>query len=269
MSRIEKTFRNLKTEGRTAFMPFLTAGDPDLETTRKLILAMAESGADLIELGIPFSDPLADGPTIQLANERALAAGTTVTGVLEMLKQVRADSEIPILLMGSYNPIFVYGPEKFCRDAAAAGADGLIIPDLPPDTASELTHPAQACGLDPIFLIAPTSTEERLRLVAAESKGFVYAVSLTGVTGERQELPPELAVFIERARQAISLPIAVGFGISTPQMAREVGKYADGVIIGSAMVKRIAAAVAEGSDPCEAVAAFVREISFALGNCRR
>ncbi|MFH0911290.1 MAG: tryptophan synthase subunit alpha [Planctomycetota bacterium] len=264
MSRIRETFARLQAAGRAAFMPYLTAGDPDLDTTRRLVLAMEAAGANLVEVGIPFSDSIADGPTIQLANERALARGANVRGVLEMVRALRRESEIPVLLMGSYNPVFIYGTAAFCRDAAAAGADGLIIPDLLPDEAEELSTPARTLGLDTVFLIAPTSTEERLRLVARESRGFVYAVSLTGVTGERKTLPPDLAEFLDRAKKVIALPIAVGFGIATPEMAREVARHAAGVIVGSAIVKRIRAACERGEDPCGPVAEFVRSMTGAL-----
>jgi tryptophan synthase alpha chain len=264
VSRIEPTFANVKLEGRAAFMPFLTAGDPDLATSRRILVAMAEAGADLIEVGVPFSDPLADGPTIQQAYERALATGTTLGGVLQMVKEARRQTEVPILLMGSYNPVFIYGVEQFCADAAEAGVDGLIIPDLLPELATELSAPAKRAGLDMVFLIAPTSTDARLRQVASASTGFVYAVSLTGVTGERQNVNAALGPFLERARAAIDLPIAVGFGIGTPQMAKGVAELADGVIIGSAIVKRIAAAVEAGEDPAEAAASFTAEVAEAL-----
>jgi tryptophan synthase alpha chain len=264
MSRIDETFARLREEGRAAFMPFVTAGDPDLGVTRRVLLAMARAGADLIEVGIPFSDSIADGPTIQQANLRALRAGTTLAGVLETVRSVRAETDVPLVLMGSYNPVFVHGVEAFCREAAAAGADGLIIPDLLVDDAEELVRPARAAGLDTIFLVAPTSTDARLRRVAAAASGFVYAVSLTGVTGERQELAADLNDFLDRVRAAVSLPVAVGFGISTPAMAAQAARHADGVIIGSAIVKRLAAAAAAGEDPAAAAAAFVGEVSGAL-----
>jgi tryptophan synthase alpha chain len=264
MSRIAETFLQLKAQHRTAFMPYLMAGDPDLETTRRLILAMERAGANLIELGIPFSDPLADGPTNQLAAERARKSGTTLESIFNMLRELRRESEIPVLLMGYYNPFYHYGLERFCRDAADAGADGLIIPDLQPDDAEEIRPHADAAGLDTVFLIAPTSNQDRLARVAKESRGFVYAVSLTGVTGARDALPPELGSFLERARKTIDLPIAVGFGIGTPAMARDVGAIADGVIVGSAIVKRIAAAAEKGEDPAPPVADFVKSMAEAL-----
>lgn len=264
MSRISQTFAALKAENRTAFMPYLMAGDPDLDATRKLILAMAEAGADLIELGVPFSDPLADGPTNQLAAERALQSGTTLDGIFAMVRELRKDSQIPVCLMGYYNPFFHYGLEAFCRNAAEAGVDGLIIPDLQPDDVAEIRPHADAAGLDTVFLIAPTSTPERLACVSRESRGFVYAVSLTGVTGTRTELPPELGSFLELARKHIDLPIAVGFGISNAEMAKGVSAVADGVIVGSAIVKRIAESVEKNADPLPPVKAFVATLSEAM-----
>jgi tryptophan synthase alpha chain len=264
MNRIEETFRRLQTERKAAFMPYLVAGDPDLDTTRRLIVEMEKNGADLIELGIPFSDPMADGPTNQLAAMRALKNGATLAKTLEMLSALRQETQIPIMLMGYYNPFYHYGLEKFCLDAAAAGADGLIIPDLQPDAAGEIRDFADASGLATVFLIAPTSTDERLKLVGRESRGFVYAVSLTGVTGARSALPGELTAFIERARKLISLPIAVGFGIGTPEMAQAVGKIADGVIVGSAIVKIIQHSVEAGNDPVIQVGEMVAKMAAAV-----
>lgn len=268
MGRIEDTFARCRAAGRAAFMPYLVAGDPDLETTARLLPAFAEAGADLIELGVPFSDPMADGSTNQRAAERALRSGTTLRGVLDMVKTIRPALSVPINLMGYYNPFFHYGLERFFRDAAEAGVDGLIVPDLQPDDAAEVRAYADAAGVATIFLIAPTSTPERLALVARESRGFVYAVSLSGVTGERTTLPPDLSTFVDRAASAISLPLAVGFGISTPAMARGVAAVADGVIVGSAIVKRIEAAVEGGADPVVAASSFVREMAGEMGKQR-
>lgn len=264
MSRVTETFARLKSAGRTAFMPYLVAGDPDLETSKRLVLALEEAGADLIELGVPFSDPLADGPTNQLAAARALRGGTTLRKVIGLVEELRASTAVPILLMGYYNPFLRYGLEALCRDAAAAGADGLIIPDLQPDDAGEIRGAADRYGLDTVFLIAPTSPPSRLAAVARESRGFVYAVSLTGVTGERQSLPDALSDFIKSARERIDLPLAVGFGISTPEMVRAVATIADGVIVGSAIVKRIGKATAEGTDPVPPVREFVRSLAQML-----
>ncbi len=267
IERLEDAFARAKGERRAAFMPYLVGGDPDPEISRRLILAMAEAGADIVELGIPFSDPMADGPTNQLAAMRALKSGTTLAKVLELVRAVRRDSQIPINLMGYLNPFHRYGLERFCLDAAAAGADGLIIPDLQPDDAGEICPYADAAGLATVFLIAPTSTTSRLELVARAGSGFVYAVSLTGVTGERQALPEELESFLTRARGTIQRPLAVGFGISTPEMAQAVGRIADGVIVGSAIVRRIQEAVESGNDPVDAVAQFVASVTAALKAC--
>ncbi len=265
MQRITDTFAACRAEGRAAFMPYIVAGDPDLETTARLLPALEAAGADLIELGIPFSDPLADGPTNQKGSERALRSGTTLAGVLGTLKAARAAGlSVPVNLMGYYNPFFHYGVERLMRDAAEAGADGFIIPDLQPDDAEEVATLAEAEGLATIFLIAPTSTDARLEKVGRASRGFVYAVSLTGVTGARDSLPPELGSFLERARRFTDLPIGVGFGISTPEMARGVGALADGVIVGSAIVRRVGEAAEAGEDPVPSVADFVRSLAGAL-----
>lgn len=264
MERIAAAFDRARTEKRALFMPYLVAGDPDLETSKRLILALAEAGAGMIELGVPFSDPMADGPTNQLAAQRALASGTTLPGILAMVKELRADCDIPINLMGYLNPFYRYGLETLFHDAAEAGVDGFIIPDLQPDDVAEVRAHADATGVATVFLIAPTSTPERLALVARESRGFVYAVSLTGVTGERQGLPPDLADFVARAREHIKLPIAVGFGISAPETAQAVGAVADGVIVGSAIVRRVAEASAAGSDPVPPVRDFAASLVAAL-----
>lgn len=264
MSRIKDTFENLKENNKTAFMPFVTAGYPDLETTKDIILAMEKAGASLIELGLPFSDSIADGPTIQVASDKSIAAGTTTKGILAMLKELRKVSQIPVLLMGSYNMAVVYGLEDFCRDAEAAGADGVILPDILPDDADELIECSKKHNLDTVFLIAPNSTDERIKLVAEKSSGFIYAVSLTGVTGERDKLPEELSDFLARAEKYVKLPICVGFGISTPEMAKSVAAIAEGVIVGSAIVKRITKALDEGKCPAEEVGAFVADIAAVL-----
>ncbi len=264
MSRNAEVFARLKAEGRAAFMPYVMAGDPNLEATARLLPALAEAGADLIELGVPFSDPMADGPTNQRAAERALKGGAKLGLILELVKKVRQKIATPINLMGYYNPFFNYGPEKFCRDAAAAGVDGLIIPDLQPDDAGELRPYADAAGLDTIFLIAPTSTPARLERVAREGRGFTYAVSLTGVTGARAELPADLGEFIARAREKISLPLAVGFGIGTPAQVAQVAALAQGVIVGSAIVKVMENEILAGRDPVAPTAAFVRELTAPL-----
>jgi len=238
-SRIQKTFAQLKANGEKALITFITAGDPDLKTSKDIIFELEKSGADIIELGIPFSDPMADGPTIQAASERALKKGTTLKDVLELVKDVRKRSQIPIILFGYYNPIFAYGTERFAKDVKKAGADGILVVDLPPEEAHELKKAADSCSLDLIFLLTPTSDDNRMRLVAEKASGFIYYVSVAGITGARKELPGTIQRYIRKVRQFAPLPVGVGFGISTPEQAREVSKWADGVIVGSAIVNVI------------------------------
>lgn len=237
--RIEKTFAWLKANGQKALITFITAGDPDLKTSKEIIFELEKSGADIVELGIPFSDPMADGPTIQAASERALKNGATLRGVLELVRDVRKKSQIPIVLFGYYNPIFIYGVDRFARDAKKAGADGVLVVDLPPEEASELkVHTDRNC-LELIFLLTPTSDNNRMRLVASQASGFIYYVSVAGITGARKELSDTIQKYVKRVRQFTSLPVGVGFGISTPKQAGEVSKWADAVIVGSAIVKVI------------------------------
>ncbi len=240
IERIKKAF----TQGRPAFMPYAVLGYPTRETGLAVVRALVEAGADLLELGVPFSDPLADGPTIQAATQKSLENGTTVKDCLAMVSELRQQGmERPALLMGYINPILAYGLEKFVADAATVGVDGLIVPDLPPEEASELEAACVKHGLALVYLLAPTSTPERIKLVAKKSQGFIYLVSLTGVTGARNELPPDLAGFVQRVRAQTDLPLAVGFGIGTGEQARAVAQLADGVIVGSALVKRAAESV--------------------------
>ena len=223
-------------------MPYVTAGDPNLKTTAALLPALAAAGADIVELGVPYSDPLADGPTNQRAAQRALAAGTTIRGVLDTVAAARRDGlAIPIVLLVYYNCIYRHGETAFVQAAAAAGVDGLIVPDLPPEEAAGLRAATEAAGLALVPLAAPTSTDQRLALIARVATGFIYCVSVTGVTGARATLPAELADLLRRVRQATAgrVPVAVGFGISTPEQVREVGRLADGVIVGSALVERL------------------------------
>jgi tryptophan synthase alpha chain len=216
---------------------FITAGDPDLATTEAMIHHLEEAGADVIELGVPFSDPMADGPTIQKSSERALAAGTTLAGILSSVKRVRTECQVPLLLMGYYNPIFCYGPEKFCRDAVAAGVDGVLVVDLPPEEGAIFSRLAAAAGLDVIFLLTPTSDSTRIRKVRQLGRGFIYYVSVTGVTGAREAVAGDIRAMVESIRAEASLPVVVGFGISTPDQAAQVAAMADGVVVGSALVK--------------------------------
>ncbi len=240
MSRITKTFAALKQKKETALIPFLTAGDPDMATTAKLVRTLADNGADLIELGVPFSDPMADGPTIQAASERALAAGATLQKVLQLVKEVRQDCQVPLVLMGYYNPIFRYGAERFAQAAVTAGVDGLLLVDLPPEQADEIAPAMQAAGLDMITLLAPTTPPERMQRLAAVAQGYLYYVSMTGVTGSAAISPADIRVAVEELKKMTKVPVGVGFGISTVADAKAVGEFADGVVVGSALVKIIA-----------------------------
>ena len=260
MSRIDEIFSRLKDEGRKAFVPYITCGDPNLARTEQIVLALQDAGANCIELGVPFSDPMADGPTIQAASQRALAAGTTLPKVLEMISRVRPNVEVGLSIFSYYNPVLRYGVEKFCADARDAGADAVLIPDLTPEESAPLVEPARAGKLDTVFLIAPTSTDARIQLVGETSRGFVYAVSLTGVTGARRELPPELSEFIGRAKIILTdIPLVIGFGVSTREQARQVASIADGAVVGSAIVKVIEAV---GDSP--ELAAKVKEFAAEL-----
>ncbi len=240
MRRIEQRFRNLQARGEKALIPFITAGDPDLHTTLQLALEMARRGADLLELGIPFSDPLADGPTIQAASNRAVHAGVHLQEVLHLAGELRAHSDIPIILMGYYNPILQYGLEHAAREAAQLGVDGFIIPDLPPEEAGPWRAAAAKHGVAPIFLAAPTSGPERIRTLARLTRGFLYYVSVTGITGARTELPPDLITALKEVRSLVKCPLAVGFGISVPEQVASLAPYVDGVVVGSAIVQRVA-----------------------------
>jgi tryptophan synthase alpha chain len=240
MGRIHETFEWLKAEGRTGFVAFVTVGYPDVEATLEIVPALAEGGADIIELGVPFSDPLADGPKIQAASFHALQQGVTPAICIDVVRQLRAKGvDAPLVFMGYYNPVLAYGVEAFARDAAEAGADGMIPVDLPPEESDELHAAFTANALDVIYLLAPTSTDERIRAVAERASGFVYCVSVTGITGVRDELSPDLEAFVGRVRKHISLPIAVGFGISQPKHFEAVGRVADAAVIGTAIIDEI------------------------------
>jgi len=242
MGRITDCFTDLRRRREVALVPYIMAGDPDLGATRALIRASVEAGADLIELGVPFSDPTADGPTIQRAGVRALQRGTSLRQILEMVAELRSEGlQAPIVLFGYYNPIFHYGPARLCEDAARAGVDGLLVVDLPPEEADELWKPARAAGLDVIFLLAPTSDEPRVRAVLRKASGFVYFVSMTGITGSKAIDAGDVRCMVDGLRGSCRLPIGVGFGITTPAEAREVASYADAVVVGSALVRIIEA----------------------------
>ncbi len=236
MNRIEETFSSLKAADRKALVPYIMAGDPDLETTVALVAELDRRGADLVELGVPFSDPIADGPTIQRAALRALDQGTTLRGIVDTVGSIRAHSSIPIVLMTYYNPVLAYGIEELCRDAARAGVDGLIVPDLPPEEGTVLSAACQRHGLTVVFLVAPTSTADRIELVSRHTTGFVYCVSLTGVTGARGELADGVDEFMAQVRSHTVRPLGLGFGISSPEQAHEAARLADGVIVGSAII---------------------------------
>ena len=238
MTRIGKRFGKLAKEGKKAFIPYIMAGDPSIGRTRELVLMLEREGADVIELGVPFSDPLADGPVIQQAAERAVRGGVTLRDVIALVADVRKECKAAIVLMTYYNPIFKYGEGDFVRDAVGAGVDGVIVPDLPPDEAGTLRKLAKKSGLDTVFLFAPTSTRERREVVAKASSGFIYYVSIAGITGSALKLQEDAAAHIAHVKEISGKPVAVGFGVSTPEEAAEVAAMADGVIVGSAIVKR-------------------------------
>jgi tryptophan synthase alpha chain len=237
MSRIGSRFEQLKREGRKALITFITAGDPDLALTERLVPQMAAAGADIIELGIPFSDPMADGPVIQLSSERALAGGANLRAVLAMVKNIRQGCDVPILLMGYYNPVLAFGLEGFCREAAASGVDAVLLVDLPPEEAGELVGFTKIHGLDFIPLLTPTSDISRINKIKKCGSGFIYYVSVAGVTGARSSVATDIGAMVESIRLETALPVAVGFGISTPEQAGSVARLADGVVVGSALVK--------------------------------
>jgi len=239
MNRIDAKFRQLKKSGGKAFIAFITAGYPDLETTYKLILEFSRIGVDILELGVPFSDPIADGPVIQEASQAALKAKVNLKDILRLVRRVRRKTGIPICLMTYYNPVYCFGEAKFVKDASGSGVDGLIIPDLPPEEAGSLLGCARRCGLDTIFFISPTSSDKHIRLISKASGGFIYYVSLTGTTGARSSIAQDFLKNLQNIKKITSKPVCAGFGISTPQQVKYVCGIADGAIIGSAIVKKI------------------------------
>ncbi len=261
-NRIDRAFAGLKARKEAGLIPFLTAGDPDLGVTRQLVEAACRAGADLIELGMPFSDPTADGPVIQRSSARAIERGVSLPAIFEMVGEVRKSTDVPIVLFGYYNPIFHYGPERFARDASAAGVDGVLVVDLPPEEADELYLPAQAAGLKMVFLLAPTSDAQRVRVVMKKAGGFVYFVSMTGVTGSKDIDTSEVCEMVTGLRQKCRLPIGVGFGITTPKDAAAVASFADAVVVGSAIV-RIVEEKASSPDLVPAVEEFVGRLKEA------
>jgi tryptophan synthase alpha chain len=236
MNEIDKIF---KTMGRKALIGYITTGFPDMDTTLRAVPLLEKNGCDIIELGIPFSDPLADGPTIQRASFGALQNGVTLDSCFEVVRTLKKKTKIPLVFMTYYNPVYKYGTERFCRECSSSGVTGLIIPDLPPDEDLELEKTAAAEKLDIIFLLAPTSTDKRISLVAKKARGFIYLVSITGVTGARKALPSDLTAFVNKVRKATTKPLCVGFGISTPQQASRISKIADGIIMGSKLIELI------------------------------
>jgi tryptophan synthase alpha chain len=239
MGRIKAKFADLKREGRRALIPFITAGDPDLRTTVLLLHELARAGADVIEVGVPFSDPVADGPVIQRASERALRNGATLSALLECLTAARRQMEIPIVLFSYFNPLLQFGLERLASEARTAGVDGILITDLIPEEANEWELLLQTNAIDPIFLVAPTTSDERLKQITARARGFIYAISRTGVTGAREEMEGAAEALVRRVRQCTDLPVAVGFGVTTARHVRDVWRYADGAVVGSAIVQEI------------------------------
>ena len=265
--RIARKFADLKSRGEAALIPFIVAGDPDLDHTKMLVREMESAGADLIELGVPFSDPMADGPANQRSLARGLGAGASIAAILSMVSEIRTQTEIPLILYGYYNPIFHYGCEQLCTDASSAGVDALLVVDLPPEEAGELKGPARANGLDIIQLLAPTTPIERSRKIARSASGFLYYVSVTGVTGARTHLDSDLSAHLRELRSVTDLPIGVGFGISTPAQAAEVAKIADAVVVGSAISLLIESHTSSG-DVIAAVGALVGAMKDAMRAAR-
>jgi tryptophan synthase alpha chain len=261
--RIRAAFERCRAAGEAALVTYVMGGDPDVETSKAMALACAEAGADLLEIGIPFSDPIADGPTIQHAAERALAAGTTTADVLAVAAAVRARSQVPIALMGYLNPILAHGLVRFARDCERAGVDAVIVPDLLPEESEEISPVLAARGVRTVFLLAPTSGPERVEAAAQAATGFLYFVSVTGVTGAGKAVPSEIGAKVQAIRERSPVPVVIGFGVSTPEEARALGKLADGVVVGSAIVKRVAEG---GSRAARAkrVGRFVRSLKRAL-----
>ena len=257
MTRIDQTFEKLKSEGKKAFVSYIMAGDPDFETSLELVMGLPAAGVDIIELGLPFTDPMADGPTIQLAGGRSLNSGMTLIKTLEMAKRFREKNDsTPIVIMGYYNPIYSYGVEQFLTDAKSSGIDGLIVVDLPPEEDSELCIPAQAAGINFIRLATPTTDENRLPKVLQNTSGFVYYVSITGITGAAEAQATDVGPEVARIQRNSGLPVVVGFGINTPKKAKAIAKVADGAVVGSAIVSELAS-----GKPVSKVLEFVKTLA--------
>ncbi len=266
MTRIAETFARLKQDGKKGFIPFITAGDPDLETTRDLILELDRAGATVIELGVPFSDPMADGPVIQRASERALRHNFGLTEILQTIAELRKQTDVPIVLFSYFNPLLQFRLENLAREAEYAGVDGILVTDLAPEEAGRFAAMLHAHEIDMIFLVAPTSTDKRLRMVAERASGFIYAVSRAGVTGAREQMSAEAEGLVKRTRQFSDLPIAVGFGISKPEHVADVWRYADAAVVGSAIVGEIERAQS-AAQAVSVVGRFARELIVARASC--
>ena len=265
MRRIERKFRELKKREEKALVSYLTAGDPDLEKTKEIILGLDSAGVDIIEIGVPFSDPTADGPIIQAASRRALENGATLSRILDMAESVRESSDIPIVLFGYYNPILNYGNERFAKRAKAAGVDGILVVDLPPEESAELRKYTDRSGIDFISLVAPTTPSERIRKISRKASGFLYYVSITGVTGTAKPQASDIQREMKRIRGITTLPVVVGFGISTQEQAREIAPHTDGIVIGSAFVRLIDENSSK-DNMVRTVSGYAREIKEAIRN---
>ncbi|MFQ5720129.1 MAG: tryptophan synthase subunit alpha [Acidobacteriota bacterium] len=259
MSRLAEALHRAREAGRLALIPYLTAGDPDAQTTRDIVLMLDEEGADIIELGVPFSDPLADGITNQRAAERALAGGMTLAGTLELVSEIRSASPVPLMLFTYFNPIYAMGVESFAKSASVAGIDGVLVTDLPPEEAEDYREILLDAGIDPVFMLSPTSGPERVRLVAEKTRGFIYYVCRTGVTGAQEALPDHLREDVARLRLTTGHPVAAGFGLSRPEHLEALAGAADAAVVGSALVRLIGAAESRAA-AVEAVRAFVRRL---------
>lgn len=259
MNRIDQRFKSLKESGTTAFIPFITAGDPNLKATAALVLELEKAGADVIEFGVPFSDPLADGPVNQEAAQRALIHDVNLHQILDTVRELRTQTEIPILLFTYFNPVLAYGLETLAQDASEAGVDGILCVDLPPEEGGDYEAAMGAKGLHTVFLLAPTSTDERVELIANHSKGFIYYVSRTGVTGEQTSIESSVEAMVKKIKQHTDIPVAVGFGISNPEQSREIAGYGDGVVVGSAIV-RMVGELGDAPDMPAKVGAFVKSL---------
>jgi tryptophan synthase alpha chain len=262
VNRIDRTFKRLKSARRKAFIAYITAGDPDIATTARLVLEISRAGADIIELGVPFSDPIADGPTIQAASQRALAGGVTVRKIFGLVKSLRSKTDIPLVFMTYYNPVLRYGLKEFFSACRKSGVDGVIVPDLPCEESADLVKAARSSGVATIFLVAPTTIRRRMKYIAGKSKGFIYYVSLTGVTGARRALPPDIRANIRRIKAVTDKPVAVGFGVSTGAQAAALAGMADGVIVGSAIVRTIG----EKKNIMSRVSGFTKRIAGSIHN---